>query len=346
MFGAIIVVGEKDAADFGAVRAPRSAQVLGGVQLACVEVLGRSILEAMIENLRVAGVGPISVLREWSTANVDAWYRFSQTPVSVPGGVEFCCVEDLSAAVGLKLREQQESGTEATLVMPLGPYVELDASDLFQFHRAQRQSATPLVDRDGSLDMWLVETACFASAPDVVASLPALQAASYEVSGYVNRLDHPRQLRRLTVDALTSKCGLRPLGQEVRPGVWCGEGAHIRRGARILAPAFIGRDSVICDDCEIADCSSIERDCEVDYATAVSDASLLSNSYVGIGLEIRNSIVNGSSLLSLEHDVTLEIKDPFVMRQNKALGNEANRPSPAEIEVPGMLFNPAEEAAN
>jgi NDP-sugar pyrophosphorylase family protein len=346
VFGAIIVVGERDPADFGAVRTASSTPMLGAAPLACVEVLGRSILEAMIENLRAAGVGPISVLRGWSTANVDAWYRSSRTAISGPGGVEFCCVEDLSVAVGLKLQEQKESGTEATLLMPLGPYVELDAGDLFQFHRAQRQSATPLVDADGSLDMWLVETARFASAPDVVASLSALQAGSYEVSGYVNRLDHPRQLRRLTADALTSKCGLRPLGQEVRPGVWYGDGAHIRRGARVLAPAFIGRDSVICDDCEIADCSSIERDCEVDYASAVSDASLLPNSYVGIGLELRNSIVNGNSLLSLEHDVTLEIKDPFVIRQNKALGNEVNRPSPAEIEVPGMLFNPAEEAAN
>jgi hypothetical protein len=90
----------------------------------------------------------------------------------------------------------------------------------------------------------------------------------------------------------------------------------------------------------------VESDCEVDYGTAVSDASLLSNSYVGIGLEIRHLIVDGGSLLSLEHDVTLEISDPVVMRQNKALLSETERSHAAEVEVPGALLNPAEEPAN
>jgi NDP-sugar pyrophosphorylase family protein len=164
------------------------------------------------------------------------------------------------------------------------------------------------------------------------------------VGGYVNRLENPSDLRRLVVDSLTSRCRLRPAGSETRPGVWIGEGTQVHKGARIVAPAFIGSESRIEEQCLITRCSNVESHCMVDYGTVVEDSAILSNSYVGIGLDISHSIVNGNNLLNLERGVALEITDPGVMRRNRVLRKESSRPSPAEFAPVGMILASAEES--
>jgi len=228
--------------------------------------------------------------------------------------------------------------------MYLNAYVELEWTEAMQFHRDQTQPATRLSGAEGSLDIWMLETSHFATRTDILNSLT--DASSWTVNGYVNRLAHPRDLRQLAVDALTGRCRLRPLGSEVQPGIWVGQGAQMHRSARVVAPVFIGRNSIIGEDCTIADCSAVESDCEIDYGSTLSDVSLLPNTYVGIGLDIRHSVVSGSTLLSLEHNVTLEIGDAGVARFNKVSHQDVSRQTPADVEVPGMLFTPAEEAAN
>ena len=43
------------------------------------------------------------------------------------------------------------------------------------------------------------------------------------------------------------------------------------------------------------------------------------NSYVGIGLDLAHSVVDGQTLTNLHHGVMLKIGDPVVMRQNKPI---------------------------
>jgi hypothetical protein len=52
----------------------------------------------------------------------------------------------------------------------------------------------------------------------------------------------------------------------------------------------------------------------VDYGTVVEDSSVLSNTYVGIGLDLSHSMVEGNNLLNLQHEVVLKISDPVVLR--------------------------------
>jgi len=147
----------------------------------------------------------------------------------------------------------------------------------------------------------------------------------------------------LVVDALTSRCSLRPQGIEVRPGVWLDEGARVHRDARIVSPAFIGRGASIAEQCLITRCSSVESNCQIDYGTVVEDSSILSNTYVGIGLDLSHSIVDGSNLLNLERGVTLEIADPCVIRQNLVPLQEKNFRSPARFGFGGMQLPPLED---
>ncbi len=90
------------------------------------------------------------------------------------------------------------------------------------------------------------------------------------------------------------------------------------RDARVVAaPPLLAGESRIGEQCLITRCSSVENNCQIDYGTVVEDSSILSNTYVGIGLDLSHSIVDGSGLMNLERDVSLEIADPCVIRQNR-----------------------------
>jgi NDP-sugar pyrophosphorylase family protein len=96
-----------------------------------------------------------------------------------------------------------------------------------------------------------------------------------------------------------------------------GQGAQVERGARIVAPAFIGRNSKVADQSLITRGSNVESNSHVDYGTVIEDSSVLSNTYVGIGLDLSHSIVDGDNLLNLQHGVMLKIGDPVVLRHMK-----------------------------
>jgi len=163
--------------------------------------------------------------------------------------------------------------------------------------------------------------------------------AVYNSQAYVNRLESPRDLRRLVLDGFQSRCLLRPEGVETRPGIWICEGAQIERSARLVAPAFIGRNVQISDECLITRGSNVESSSHIDFGTAVENSSILANSYVGIGLDLTHSIVDGRNLFNLQHNVSLEITDPVVLRENSARAR--SRQSWTDVES-GMAVSSAE----
>jgi NDP-sugar pyrophosphorylase family protein len=116
----------------------------------------------------------------------------------------------------------------------------------------------------------------------------------------------------------------------------------VHRDSRIVAPAFIGRGARIGEQCLITRCSNIESNCQIDYGTVVEDSSILSNSYVGIGLDLSHSIVDGNNLMNLERGVTLEIADPCVIRQNRAPRHDKNFKLPATFGRGGVHFSQVE----
>lgn len=298
---------------------PTATQIRQGTPLVCVEVLGRSIVGRLLEQLRTC-VDTISLLGNVSDAS-----KSSVNPASniVPGSMQ-----DAARRARQELITNKEGGVDARLIIRAGAYVDFDLFDALQYHRHQGQVVTRAFDKQGPLDIWIIDPARFGEDPDVVVSGHEHEPAHYSVSGYVNRLESPRDLRQLAVDGLTSRCGLRPQGTEIRPGVWMDEAAQIHRDTRIVGPAFIGRGTRIAAQCLITRCSNVESNCQVDYGTVVEDSSILSNTYVGIGLDLSHAIVDGNNLLNLERDVTLEIADPCIVRQNKFLREETNFQSP------------------
>lgn len=305
-----------------------------GSPLVCAEVLGRSIVGRMMEELRRAGVDTISILGNISEAPAG-------DGMDLATEIDLCSAEEAWLGVTRQLMSYKQHGSKAALVIRAAAYVDFDVKEAFQFHREQGTALTRASDGEGPLDVWIIDPGTVVEGVDIRTTLTSAESR-YLVSGYVNRLENPRDLRRLAVDGLTRRCGLRPLGNETRPGVWIDEGAQVHRDSRIVAPAFIGRDSKIAEQCLITRCSSIESNSHVDYGTVVEDSSVLSNTYVGIGLDLSHSMVDGNHLLNLERDVILEVSDPRVIRENKVQRSEKARQSPVLLGMGNPRFAPAE----
>ena len=68
------------------------------------------------------------------------------------------------------------------------------------------------------------------------------------------------------------------------------------------------------DNVLITRLSSVERDCYIDCGTVIEGSSILSNTHIGIWLDVCHAVVRGNKLWSLNRDVMVEISDPRIMR--------------------------------
>jgi len=315
--GAIVVVGaEREVFCSAALETDQKALLTQ--PLACVDVLGRSVLESMIERFLRADVEAVTVLVAEEVSGGIEPFRVTYENVQVQ------VVADVSAALTEQLRDYSQRSIEHSFVSSASVYTETDLLDLFYFHREARQPATRGIDQEGPLDLWVVDCAQ-AQQTDLEGLLAQADkiGAPYFIREYVNRLLQPQDLRRLVSDALCRRCALRPSGREIKPGIWIDAGAEIDRGARIVAPAYVGRGSKVEEDALITRCSNIEKDCYVECGTVIEDSSILANTHVGIWLEVRHAVANGNRFLSLEHEVVLEISDSCVMRSNRPVQQES-----------------------
>lgn len=275
---------------------------VGGAGFAALEILGQSVLQRTIAELRTAKVDGISVCV--GVPPLDSEFDAAQ-PQSTPWE---------SAAQRLRQFAKNDSGP--ILIVELSGYVELDFADLLRIHQESGSTVTRAFHETGPMSLWVVNPATFPDINEIRSVLDESGTSKYYSSGYINRLETPADLRRLVNDGLGGRCQFRPQGFEVKPGIWMAPGAVVEKAARIVAPAFIGRGVTISDECLITRGSNVESDSEVDYGTTIEASSILSNTYVGIGLDLSHSIAQGSSLLNLQHQVVLHISDPAVMRPN------------------------------
>jgi NDP-sugar pyrophosphorylase family protein len=302
MLGALIIQDQVvPAAEHGA------ASTLGvrRASWAGVEILGKAPIARIAEDLKSV-CDSVSVVAE-NTPDSDPT---TQGQVSLPD----------PAAV--HLANYKREGFGAVLIVRCGAYVEVDVREMSAFHRKQDSGVTRAFSDDEPLDVWMVAPSAIPEHTALLSALLCMHSAVYVSEGYANRLRSPRDLRRLVLDSFHARCRLRPQGSEIRPGVWVGEGAQIDRCTRVVAPAFIGRNVRISDECLITRGSNIESNSRIDFGTAVEDSSILSNTYVGIGLDLAYSIVQGRNLVNLRHNVMLEITDPAVMRENAGNGRD------------------------
>lgn len=320
MVGAIIIGDQNGAMEgshspsrFSSYRAP----------WASMEVLGKTPIARLAEDLKKDCV-VVSVIS-------------NDRPSQYANATHQASIADLAAD---RLANYKREGLGTVLLARCGSYVEFDVAEMLNLHQEQGVGVTRAFSDDVPLDVWIVDPL---ELPEQVATLSSLlraRPAMYRSQGYVNQLRTAREYRRLVLDSFYSRCRLRPQGLEIKPGIWSGDGAQIERSARVVAPAFIGRDVHISAECLITRGSNVESNSRVDFGTAVEDSTILPNSYLGIGLDLSHSIVDGRNLLNLRRNVNLEITDPVVMRQNTVGGG--HRQSWASIDTSPMALSSAE----
>ena len=281
-----------------------------GVPFACLDVLGATVLERIAQRLRAGGISQLSLISdvgpEARTSMQAAIHKGRFDAISEAGDSFWQSAEDT-------FEQFRQSGTDLVLILNVGPYVELDYEELIQHHINKRCRMTTVTGPDGeALGIFVVDASRRGDAATLFRS--GLQKVRddcerFIAKGYKNLLVSPSDFRRLAIDGLLEKNAVRPVGRELKPGVWVGDGAHIHRKARVLAPAFIGARSKIRAASLVTRNSVIERQAEVDCGTVVENSSILPYTYVGAGLDVMHSIVGFRQISHLVRDVAVEVED-------------------------------------
>ena len=322
MTGAIVIA-EAENRENWRLETPGSSSPGGLTQPEClagVELLGMSVLARLIQNLTVAKtIAGVSVVVDGKLPD----FGLIHDP-----DVVIHATSDVWGVAREQLLDQGHRGLDPVLIIRAGAYIECDLDELVRFHYLSGEAVTGVGDDQGALNFWVVNSHIASGDEDLRTTLEGAQAC-YRIQGYVNRLDSWWEMRRLVIDGLSLRCLFWPQGREVRPGVWMAEGAQLKRGARIVAPGFIGRDVTISDQCLITRCTNVENGSYVDYGTVVENSSVLAGTYIGIGLDLSHSIAHGTHLAHLDHDVMLEISDPMVVRQMPGKHSRMARISPS-----------------
>jgi len=298
------------------VRVPRNSELLAHVYTSCIEVLGSSVLERVVRNLRSAGVAAINVIADSRFAS--HLPSVSLAPVRLTGMAEG--IEEVAESV---FKEYVAQGLELVVVIKLGPYAEFDLADLIRFHRERNHGVTRVTDNQRQLPIWLIGAQAVrwthrTTMAELVESRNASDLEPYVLRGYVNHLEGAQDLRRLAVDAFLSRCEVKPGGREIRPGVWIEDGVEAHRTVRIVAPAYVGAGTAVQADTLITRFSNVERDCILDAGAVVEDTSVLKNTYVGRGLDVSHAVVDGKVLVHLRHNLAVIVEDPRFLRRTLA----------------------------
>ncbi len=279
-----------------------------GIPLPLVDVLGSSILQRTIDYLHASGVEDVTVISDF-----DQEQAFSLNGVVLKGAVAVQSTGVMAHTAEEVFLSTLREGATAVLLARVNAYTELNLQQFVSHHFYYHNRVTRAWCGDEPLDMFLVN----ASRENGLLLLRSglrecpVEGVRYRGSAdeYVNCLQDARDLRRLASDALHLRSQMKPVGEQIRPGIWVGESARIARGARLVAPVYIGKRAKVRAGAVITRGSSVEHHCAVDYGTVVDNATILPYSQIGSCLDVSNSVVGQRQVIHLRRNVITEIHD-------------------------------------
>ena len=277
---------------------------------ALLEVLGEPVLHRVVEVLRRGQVETIFLVVDEHFRNHQAIRSLTAQRVHILSGP----AQVLPSMVETAVKRCADLGSQNVIVMDTSAYLELDVNDFVQEHHKAGQKITVAYDEGGPLHTAMVNGAD----GDIAATwmqrsfIYPQHTARYQHRAYVNRLQTAQDLRKLAKDALQHRCRIRPNGDELQPGVWVANTAHIHPSARLAGPAYLGPNSRLRSGVMVADCSTIERNCIVERGTLVNDSTILSGTYVGVCLDLAHVVVHQNCLMDVQRNVGIEMADSLI----------------------------------
>ncbi|PHR23964.1 MAG: hypothetical protein COA36_16250 [Desulfotalea sp.] len=107
--------------------------------------------------------------------------------------------------------------------------------------------------------------------------------------------------------------GLQLSATEVEPQLWLSKNVELHPDIEIIPPVFIGENSRLHRKCTIGPCAIIGSDCVVDESSAVANSIVMAGTYVGVGLELNDSLVDRNLLIKIPAGVETVVNDNFLL---------------------------------
>jgi carbonic anhydrase/acetyltransferase-like protein (isoleucine patch superfamily) len=277
---------------------------------ALIEVLGGSILERIIEQLKRHDVSEVVVVTD-----IDAQMPHIEGVRYVAAGEH-----DVWRAAERTCEDLEAVGVHGVIVARANHYAEIEWQVVLSHHVHFRNRATRVWYGDDGCEMYLISPGRRNEVAQVIRSKFSDSRSAgvrYAVSSteYVNLLRDCDELRRLSKDALYGLINITPRGREIRPGVWAGEGARIEREVRLIAPAFIGAQARVHSGAVITRDSVIEHHTNVDCDTVVEDSWIQPFTALGAGIDVTNAVVDGRRLYHLARRAKFQTQDSKLLRE-------------------------------
>jgi hypothetical protein len=207
---------------------------------------------------------------------------------------------------------------ELVLVVRLGAYVEIDFEQFVQFHLQQSSRVSQVMHTTNAAEVFCIDASRHNDVPALFRGSPSRcrsAYASFPYDGYINPLGDAHDLRQFAIDVLTLRTKTKPVGRQLRPGIWIGLGAVVEHGSRIVAPAFIGSSARIRAGVLVTRCTAIERHAHVDCGTVIENSTVLPYCYVGAGLDLAHSVVGMGQIANLRRSATVAVADRKLIGQ-------------------------------
>lgn len=227
-----------------------------------------------------------------------------------------------SSAWEQALAQSIQSGIDLLILIGTATYSELDYSELVRFHLERGAAMTQVHANSVPLDIALISAAHLRdTGSQLMKTLGALRGGCerFNYRGYANRLCGPNDFMQLVEDALYRRCELRPAATEIANGLWIADSAEVDDSCVIGAPSFVGAHSTIAPCCNISGGSAIESASHVDSGTTIERSWILPNTYIGIGLNVRRSIVSKRKMFHLDRKTEITITDRRLIGATRSL---------------------------
>jgi carbonic anhydrase/acetyltransferase-like protein (isoleucine patch superfamily) len=202
---------------------------------------------------------------------------------------------------------------DAVLLLRVGPYAEVDFSQLLNLHFSRRNCATSITNQFRQpLDVVALDAARAEEAAVVIRRRmqwnwrPSETLVSY---GYFNPLRNGRDFRNLAEDVLMRRCALIPRAREVSPGVWSGQNVRLHASVKVEAPVFIGDRARLREDVVLRGCACVEARSEIDKGTLIEGSSVLPNTYIGKQLRLTQSVAGFSQIAQVDRNLSVHVVD-------------------------------------
>jgi len=282
-----------------------------------IDVAGKSPLQRTAERLGKFGISQVSAVIEGQP--------YDGAPKPAMDGAHVVAPPDrFWRAAEIAFNDLVQAGAELVILVRLGAYAEIDYECMIQFHLDRQCRVSQATQSGSTLDIFCISASRRNDAASLFRSRLTRCRSDcplFEHSGYVNALAGALDLRQFAIDILTLRTDTAPAGEQIRPGIWTASPAQIEKGARVLAPAFIGAFARVRSGAVITRCSSIEHHAHIDCGTVVENSTVLPYGSLGAALELAHSVAGYSHIWNLRRNCAARIFDSKLLRHVEASGN-------------------------